>query len=341
MTSFGSIPSNEKKLAISTDFLLHELRVRYSHMIWSLNSLPFSETSPVPTMIELCAITLDELFSHPELTIQDAHKYVPTFTDLVKRMLNRHQDDKLMLSQGLVDWKHSRQDLTAEMNTAIDRGIDTFLSHRIATRVISHHHVALYDEPNREGYIGAIEKKCSPAKIAERVSEDVSEMFNVQRGNCPPIKVLGNISLSFSYIPVHIYYILIELVKNSAMATLKTHSKGLPPINIIVAQGKEDFCIKVEDEGGGIPRTRIDQVWTYAFTSEASPFHHHNISHDPLAGYGFGLPMSRLYARYFGGDLKLMSLDGYGTDAYVFLPRLGNTLEWVPTHPVYKNDEFI
>jgi hypothetical protein len=33
-----------------------------------------------------------------------------------------------------------------------------------------------------------------------------------------------------------------------------------------------------------------------------------------LAGLGFGLPMSRAYARYFGGDLDIISLEGFGTD---------------------------
>lgn len=31
-----------------------------------------------------------------------------------------------------------------------------------------------------------------------------------------------------------------------------------------------------------------------------------------IAGLGYGLPMSRLYARYFGGSLDLFSLDGWG-----------------------------
>ena len=50
----------------------------------------------------------------------------------------------------------------------------------------------------------------------------------------------------------------------------------------------------------------------------------------PLAGLGYGLPISRAYARYFGGDLTLMSMEGFGTDAFVYLSRLGDHAEPLP-----------
>lgn len=50
-----------------------------------------------------------------------------------------------------------------------------------------------------------------------------------------------------------------------------------------------------------------------------------------LAGHGVGLPLSRLYARYLGGALDLVSLPGYGTHAYVNLPRVeSQQVEVVP-----------
>lgn len=58
-----------------------------------------------------------------------------------------------------------------------------------------------------------------------------------------------------------------------------------------------------------------------------------NVDHgidSPLAGLGYGLPISRSYARYFGGDVSLMSMEGHGTDAFVYLTRLGKTREPLP-----------
>ncbi|KAF8926019.1 hypothetical protein BGZ58_000248 [Dissophora ornata] len=42
---------------------------------------------------------------------------------------------------------------------------------------------------------------------------------------------------------------------------------------------------------------------------------------------GIGLPMSRVYAEYWGGDLKLFTMHGYGTDAYAKFCKFGNIYE--------------
>ena len=110
---------------------------------------------------------------------------------------------------------------------------------------------------------------------------------------------------------------------------------SLPPVRVIVARGEEDMYIKVEDEGGGIARSKLADVWSYKgrwsdeYADEFqldSPQPSPTVGGDaaPLAMHGLGLPLSRLYAKYFGGALHLTPMEGYGTDCYVRLNRLGD-----------------
>ena len=73
-------------------------------------------------------------------------------------------------------------------------------------------------------------------------------------------------------------------------------------------------CSQVSDEGGGIPRSGLPNIWTYLYSTAESPLPELDESMEGedspavLAGYGYGLPISRLYARYFGGDLQVHCL---------------------------------
>jgi signal transduction histidine kinase len=110
----------------------------------------------------------------------------------------------------------------------------------------------------------------------------------------------------------------------------RRYHKTLPPIprSLLTLQ---DITIKIADEGGGIARSVIPRIWTYMYTTAESqdldPDFNKSDFKAPMAGFGYGLPLSRLYARYFGGDLRLESVDGHGTDVYMNLNRLSSSRE--------------
>ena len=84
--------------------------------------------------------------------------------------------------------------------------------------------------------------------------------------------------------------------------------------------------IKISDKGDSFPRTYIDKVYQYSYTTQ-----NHDIQSERafiLSGMGFGLPLARVYSRYFGGDLHILPFQGLGTDVIVYLNKLcDNTKE--------------
>jgi pyruvate dehydrogenase kinase 2/3/4 len=165
-------------------------------------------------------------------------------------------------------------------------------------------------------------------------------------GRCPRVNVSGRLDLTFPYMPSYLHYILLELLKNALRATMERHlnSDVLPTVDVVIADGddNEDVVIKIADEGGGIPRSQVDKIWSYLFTTADPKVQQSFIGangtgtngdhskESPLAGLGYGLPISRSYCRYFGGDLDLISMEGFGTDAFVHLKRLADSKEPVP-----------
>ena len=143
------------------------------------------------------------------------------------------------------------------------------------------------------------------------------EHYSMFKG--PPVQLICPKDLHFPYVPGHLSHICFELLKNSLRAVVERfgheNEDSFPPIKVIVVEGKEDITIKISDEGGGIARSAIPLIWTYMYTTvdrtpNLDPDFDKNDFKAPMAGFGYGLPISRLYARYFGGDLKLISMEG-------------------------------
>jgi len=66
---------------------------------------------------------------------------------------------------------------------------------------------------------------------------------------------------------------LFELMKNAMRAVVEQTGENLnsPPIKILITKGKQDLTVKISDQGGGIPKCKIDQVFEYHYTSAPEP----------------------------------------------------------------------
>lgn len=336
MMEFGSTPTH-RNLLISAQFLHKELPIRIARRAIELESLPYG-LSEKPAVLKVRDWYLDsfrDLRSFPE--IKDKNEELE-FTQMIKMIKVRHNNVVPTMALGV-------QQLKKSLDSKIQYGdldeihqfLDRFYMSRIGIRMLIGQHVALHDPDPSPDIIGYIHTKMSPVEVARNASEDARSICLREYGSAPDVNIYGDPSFTFPYVPTHLHLMVFELVKNSLRAVQERFmdsDKIAPPIRIIVADGLEDVTIKVSDEGGGIARSGLPKIFTYLYSTAKNPLDEHSdlgtADIATMAGYGYGLPISRLYARYFGGDLQIISMEGYGTDAYLHLSRLGDSQEPLP-----------
>ncbi|KAI1785239.1 alpha-ketoacid dehydrogenase kinase [Ganoderma leucocontextum] len=268
----------------------------------------------------------------------EVREYNRAFTKSLETIKKRHDPTVTTVAQGVLEWKRSQN--ARNINLDVQHWLDRFYMSRIGIRFLIGQHIALNTLQPHQDYVGII---CTSANVHDIVHEAIEnarfvceEHYSMFKG--PPVQLICPKDLHFNYVPGHLSHICFELLKNSLRAVVERfgheNEDTFPPIKVIVVEGKEDITIKISDEGGGIPRSAIPLIWTYMYTTMEGQ----NIDQDfdasdfkaPMAGFGYGLPLSRLYARYFGGDLRLISMDGFGTDLYIHLNRLSSNREPLP-----------
>ncbi|XP_044499250.1 pyruvate dehydrogenase (acetyl-transferring) kinase, mitochondrial [Mangifera indica] len=336
MMEFGSKPT-EKNLLISAQFLHKELSIRIARRAIELESLPYG-LSEKPAILKVRDWYLDsfrDMRSFPE--IKDSSDE-GEFTQMIKAIKVRHNNVVPMMALGVQQLKKGMDPkIVYDGLDEIHQFLDRFYLSRIGIRMLIGQHVELHNPNPPPHCIGYIHTKMSPVEVARNASEDARCICCREYGSAPDVNIYGDPSFTFPYVPSHLQLMVFELVKNSLRAVQECYmdsDKVAPPVRIIVADGLEDVTIKVSDEGGGIPRSGLPKIFTYLYSTAKNPLDE-NLETDStdaitMAGYGYGLPISRLYARYFGGDLQIISMEGYGTDAYLHLSRLGDSQEPLP-----------
>ncbi|KAF7319189.1 Protein-serine/threonine kinase [Mycena chlorophos] len=252
--------------------------------------------------------------------------YNARFTKTLEAIKSRHDPTVTTVAQGVLEWKKSQGTRTIGLD--IQAWLDRFYLSRIGIRFLIGQHIALNNQQAHEDYVGII---CTNANVHDIVQEAIEnarfvceEHYAMFKG--PPVQLICPPNLCFPFLKTH------------SRAVVERHGveneDAFPPIKVVVVEGTEDITIKISDEGGGIPRSAIPLIWTYMYTTMENQaidqdFHASDFK-APMAGFGYGLPLSRLYARYFGGDLRLIAMDGFGTDVYIHLNRLSSSREPLP-----------
>lgn len=294
--------------------------------------------------------------------------YNEQFTRCLEKIKKRHDAVVTTVAQGVLEYKRDRRGENIQAD--VQRFLDRFYLSRIGIRILIGQHIALartspstpttldgdplgdsngngsssssagHDDPESEQYVGIICTNTNVGAMAHEAIENArfvcEEHYGLFKG--PPVQLVCPRNLTFMYVPSHLNHMLFELLKNSLRAVVERYGveneENFPTIKVVVVEGKEDITIKISDEGGGIPRSEVGLVWTYMYTTAQSedldPDFNASDFKAPMAGFGYGLPLARLYARYFGGDLKLISMEGYGTDVYLHLNRLSSSSEPLP-----------
>ncbi|CAD1472724.1 unnamed protein product, partial [Heterotrigona itama] len=309
-------------------FLRKELPVRLANIMKEIHLLPENllKMPSVGIVNNLYATSFEDIMQFEKVEVSETT--LDKFCQTLVKIRNRHKDIVETMAQGVLELKESH-DVDAQTENNIQYFLDRFLMSRISIRMLINQHTLLFGSElnGHSRHVGSIDPSCEIISVVKDAYEKARLLCDEYYLASPELIVQqhnGN-QIRIVYVPSHLFHMLFELFKNSMRAIMEHHSSNAeyPAIEVIVSRGKEDICVKMSDRGGGIPRSQMDHLFKYMYSTAPRPTKTdaHTV---PLAGYGYGLPVSRLYARYFHGDLVLQSCDGYGTDAIIYLKALSN-----------------
>ncbi|KAI0262950.1 P-loop containing nucleoside triphosphate hydrolase protein [Gloeopeniophorella convolvens] len=368
-------PLTAESVLTSVLYAQAEIPRRLATRIRSLEGLPFIVgTNPYISRI-LDGFRKSFLWSATYPRVRNLEENAE-FAAQLETLVRDHANDIPTVAKG---FQESQKYMSSEQ---ISNFLDAAIRNRIAVRLIAEQHIvlsrAIQNPEHAHSNVGVVNAALSPVEMIRMCSSFVTELCEATLGTAPPVVIDGATDATFAYVPVHMEYILTEILKNSFRATVEHHQKQhgsfaarpLPPVLITIAPpprlpgipARATLSLRIRDQGGGVSSANMARIFSYAFTTAGrrASEHGHTIDEEDggpyaaqhvgggaaigadsgaggaglfgemtgkgvetglgtIAGLGFGLPMSRLYARYFGGSLDLFSLDGWGADVLLKL----------------------
>uniref|UniRef100_A0A7S4R496 Protein-serine/threonine kinase n=1 Tax=Alexandrium monilatum TaxID=311494 RepID=A0A7S4R496_9DINO len=289
-------------------FIYKELPIRYAERIRSIEALPGWDTVPDLAEVRRRHVrTFEDIImsgKFPNRSSLGDPDLLVDFNQVVRSAAVRQTDVQLLTARAMHTLHRQNPDTFSV--GFIDKWLDDFLLNWIGTEMLLAHYLAcVHGQPT-----GIVDPRCDVAEVCRDVAFTMQRLCQDLRGRVPPVQVLSRSALEED--------------------DLKLQKR---PITVLVCADERRVAIRISDLARGIPFDVGAHVWSYMYSTARKQ----GESATPIAGYGVGLPLSRLYARYLGGSLDLISWPGYGTDVHLFLPRL--TSEQVEVVPDQDNED--
>lgn len=310
------------------EFLLEELPIRWARRLHLVESLP--NWSDFPHMRVIRSLYSDAFRRLRMIPQTDSERFRSTLQSIKRRNSNM----LMHVVRGTRAMKATLELSDDEVNDFLD----DFLTARIGTDILTSQYLAI---TRPHGATSVIDPQCDPVGVVREAASEARRLCRYHYGHAPPVDIVDVGQVRFPFIHQYFHYIMFELLKNSLRAVTERYDPATAverPIRAVVCGDDSTVVIRISDAGGGIPLDAMHQVWSYLYTT-AKP--HGEDGDDamepfdsddddgvaPMAGFGCGLPLSRNYASYVGGRLELNTMPHHGTDAYLYLNRIGNAQE--------------
>eukprot|EP00041_Stephanoeca_diplocostata_P011707 m.193656 g.193656 ORF g.193656 m.193656 type:complete len:413 (-) comp18637_c0_seq4:2048-3286(-) len=232
---------------------------------------------------------------------------------------------------------------------------NSLLTGRILRRTLMQHHMSLdllyrrahadghvqVDEPVDDGFIGM---HCDLEHIANTSFQKARYLCMDKYGFAVDMVVEKPPERTICYFASHLDSVLEEVFKNACVAVMEcalrnnggvlTADTAIPPIEVSFYKSDDEITIKVCDQGGGIPKEAQQNMFNYGYSAWSADGESKPLLSAPkgsseipaglrgLLYEGFGLPMALQYVKFFGGDIKLQTVPGHGTDVNIHLREL-------------------
>ncbi|KAH9951978.1 26S proteasome subunit P45 [Amylocystis lapponica] len=364
LLSFAQPPTPESVLA-SVEYVFSEIPRRLAMRVHSLEALPFivGMNPFIARTLQMYRNSFEFLTMYPPVrTLEENAK----FTSQLEAFVESHANDIPTMAKG---FQECARYMSPEQITSF---LDGVITNRIAQRLIAEQHIALsralQEQRHDPVHLGVVHMCCSPRDMIHMCGAFVHDLCEATLGMSPEIHIDGAVDATFAYVPVHLEYILTEILKNAFRASVERHQKSrashssLPPVVVTISPPPQTasgahgarpafLSMRIRDEGGGVSPANMARIFSYSFTTAGRGAEAHDDAVDggpyaaqhvgggaamdgsmggsgglftdmtgrgvqmamgTIAGLGYGLPMSRLYARYFGGSLDFVALDGWG-----------------------------